>query len=89
MPDGPVQDRSPASVGCLVAGEWRTDGPRADRIGPWTRDIVSTARQAGEDDVRDALAYARRGAKAVARMSPAARAAVLDRAAEVTQARRD
>ena len=89
MSAGPVQERSLAPVGCLVAGEWRSDGPHADRIGPWTRDIVSTARQAGADDVRDALAYARRGAKAVARMSPATRAAVLDRAAEAAQARRD
>jgi acyl-CoA reductase-like NAD-dependent aldehyde dehydrogenase len=89
MSDGPVQRRSPEPIGCLVAGEWRSDGPRLDRVGPWTREVVSTARQAGEDDVRDALAYARRGAKSVARMAPAARAAVLERAAEAAEARRD
>ncbi|SNT48428.1 Acyl-CoA reductase [Asanoa hainanensis] len=76
-------------VGCLVAGQWRTGGPTADRVGPWTRTVVSTATQAGDDDVRDALAYARRGAKAVARMSPAARAAVLERAADAVHGRRD
>jgi acyl-CoA reductase-like NAD-dependent aldehyde dehydrogenase len=77
------------AIGCLVAGEWRNDGPRADRVGPWTREVVSTACQATEDDVREAMAYARRSARAVARLSPAARAAVLDRAAEAVQSRRD
>jgi acyl-CoA reductase-like NAD-dependent aldehyde dehydrogenase len=51
--------------------------------------VVSTARQAGDDDVRAALAYARTGARAVARMSPAARAEVLERAAGSALARRD
>ncbi|WP_203708851.1 aldehyde dehydrogenase family protein, partial [Asanoa iriomotensis] len=87
MPAGVNQDVM--RVGCLVAGDWRTDGPTADRTGPWTRTVVTTARQAGDDDVRDALAYARRGARAVARMSPAARAAVLDRAAAAVQGKRD
>ncbi|GIF75865.1 aldehyde dehydrogenase family protein [Asanoa siamensis] len=87
MPAGVNQDV--ARVGCLVAGEWRTDGPVAERVGPWTRAVVSAARQAGPDDVADALAYARGAARAVARMSPAARAAVLDRAAERVHGRRD
>jgi acyl-CoA reductase-like NAD-dependent aldehyde dehydrogenase len=75
-------------VGCLVAGEWRDDGPRVDRTGPWARRTVSTARQAGEEDVRAALAYARRGAKVVARLSPAARAEALERAAVAAVERR-
>jgi len=75
-------------VGCLVAGDWLRDGPRVDRMGPWARQIVSTARQAGEADVRAALAYARHGAKVVARMSPASRAEVLERAAVATVERR-
>ncbi|MDG4825239.1 aldehyde dehydrogenase family protein [Asanoa sp. WMMD1127] len=80
---------SSTSIGCLVAGEWRTDGPHVERLGPWTRDVVSTARQAGDDDVRAALDYARGGARAVARMSPAARAAVLDRAATAVAGQRE
>ncbi|MCW6003345.1 aldehyde dehydrogenase family protein [Micromonospora sp. CPCC 205371] len=68
-------------VGCLVAGDWRTGGTRLDRVGPWTRRVVSTARQADDSDVRAALAYARNGARAVARMPRAARAEVLERAA--------
>ncbi|MEH1127093.1 aldehyde dehydrogenase family protein [Micromonospora sp. CPCC 206061] len=75
-------------VGCLVAGDWVSDGTRLDRVGPWVRRVVSTARQAGEADVRAALTYARRGAKAVARMSPAARAEVLERAAATAIERR-
>jgi acyl-CoA reductase-like NAD-dependent aldehyde dehydrogenase len=75
-------------VGCLVAGDWLCDGPRVDRTGPWVRRVVSTARQAGEADIRAALAYARHGAKAVARMSPAARAEVLEHAAAAAIERR-
>ncbi|MEV4281610.1 aldehyde dehydrogenase family protein [Actinoplanes xinjiangensis] len=88
-PGHAVPDDMPATVGCLVAGEWLSDGPRADRVGPWTRTVVSTARQAGDHDVETALGYARRGARAVARMSPAARAGVLERAAGEALARRD
>src|SRR5687767_5604476 len=75
-------------VGCLIAGDWRSDGPQADRMGPWARRVVSTARQAGEADVREALTYARHGARVVARMSPAARAEVLERAAVAAGERR-
>jgi acyl-CoA reductase-like NAD-dependent aldehyde dehydrogenase len=80
---------SPISVGCLVAGEWMNDGHRADRAGPWTRAVVSSARQADDSDVEAALRYARRGSKKVSRMSPAARAGVLERAADAAHARRD
>ncbi|GLH98146.1 aldehyde dehydrogenase family protein [Phytohabitans aurantiacus] len=76
-------------VGCLVAGDWRGGGTRLARHGPWVRRDVSTARQADGTDVRAALAYARHGAKAVARLSPAARAAVLERAAATATERRD
>ncbi|MEV0900781.1 aldehyde dehydrogenase family protein [Actinoplanes sp. NPDC049802] len=74
---------------CLIAGEWVGDGPREDRVGPWTRAVVSSARQAQEHDVRTALAYARKGSRAVARMSPAARAGILERAAAEALRRRD
>ncbi|GGN12306.1 acyl-CoA reductase-like NAD-dependent aldehyde dehydrogenase [Actinoplanes campanulatus] len=76
-------------VGCLIAGSWVTSGPRVDRVGPWLRRVVSTARQAGEHDVETALGYAGTGARMVARMSPAARADVLDRAAAEASRRRD
>ncbi|GAA0434215.1 aldehyde dehydrogenase [Actinoplanes capillaceus] len=76
-------------VGCLIAGGWVTGGPRVDRVGPWLRRVVSTARQAGERDVETALRYARTGARTVARMSPAARADVLERAAAEASRRRD
>jgi acyl-CoA reductase-like NAD-dependent aldehyde dehydrogenase len=92
MLDKLIRTGSPTEVidvGCLVAGDWRSDGPRQDRMGPWTRRVVSSARQADDGDVRAALAYARRGAKAVARMSPAARAGVLERAAAAAVERRD
>jgi acyl-CoA reductase-like NAD-dependent aldehyde dehydrogenase len=87
MPDDPLPT-AVVEVGCLVAGEWLTDGPRVDRTGPWARQVVSTARQASAADVASALAFARRGARTVARMSPAARAEVLERAAVAAVERR-
>jgi acyl-CoA reductase-like NAD-dependent aldehyde dehydrogenase len=89
MLDNLIGTPPPVDVGCLVAGEWRDDGPRADRQGPWVRRVVSTARQADEPDVRAALAYARRGAKAVARLSPAYRAEVLERASHAALQQRE
>ncbi|BBH70236.1 aldehyde dehydrogenase [Actinoplanes sp. OR16] len=85
-----MTDSPPASeVGCLIAGSWTTGGTTADRVGPWVRQVVTTARQADGSDVEAALRYARRGATAVARMSPAARAAVLERASAEILRRRD
>ncbi|MEU4560551.1 aldehyde dehydrogenase family protein [Actinoplanes sp. NPDC023936] len=88
-PGRAVPEDAPTTVGCLIAGEWVSDGQQADRVGPWTRAVVSTTRQATDHDVEAALRYARRGAKAVARMSPAARAGVLERAAAEALARRE
>ncbi|HEV7711154.1 MAG TPA: aldehyde dehydrogenase family protein [Asanoa sp.] len=73
----------------LVAGEWTKAGPHVDRFGPWVRGVVSTARQADDQDVDTALAYAQRAAKSIARMSPASRAQVLERAAAGATAQRD
>lgn len=93
MSDSPgrrVPEDEISEVGCLIAGSWVVSGgTSAERVGPWTRTVVSTTRQAAAEDVEAALAYARRGAKAVARMSPAARAAVLERAAAEALRRRD
>ncbi|MEU7860972.1 aldehyde dehydrogenase family protein [Nonomuraea sp. NPDC049141] len=72
-------------AGCLVAGTWLTDGPTAERTGPYLRRTVSRARTATPDDITRALAYAGQAARAVARLAPATRAAILERgAAEVT-----
>ncbi|BEL05866.1 aldehyde dehydrogenase family protein [Actinoplanes sichuanensis] len=76
-------------TGCLIAGQWVDDGPQDQRVGPWTRSVVSSARQAGDHDVGTALAYARHAARQVARTSPAARAEVLERAAAEALRRRD
>ena len=66
------------------------DGPHADRIGPWTRDVVSTARQAGCGRRPRRAAPTPDGApRRSPGMSPAARAAVLERAADAALARRD
>lgn len=76
-------------AGCLVAGEWMVDGQRTVRTGPWIRDVVSRTRQADPEDVRVAREYARRSAAVVGRIAPAARAAVLERAAALAGARRE
>jgi acyl-CoA reductase-like NAD-dependent aldehyde dehydrogenase len=73
----------------LLGGAWIDDGTAAERIGPFTRTVVSRARVAEPADVRAAAEYARAGAKVVARLAPATRAAVLDRAAELAADRRD
>jgi acyl-CoA reductase-like NAD-dependent aldehyde dehydrogenase len=73
----------------LVAGEWIHDGPTAERTGPYLRRTVTRAVTATPADVTRALQYAPGAAQAVARVSPAARADVLDRAAQLAAARRD
>jgi acyl-CoA reductase-like NAD-dependent aldehyde dehydrogenase len=72
-----------------VAGEWRTDGPAAERVGPYLRRVVTRAVAATPQDVTRALEYAAGAAVTVARVSPAARADVLDEAARLAQQRRD
>ena len=73
----------------LVAGEWVHDGPTAERTGPYLRRTVTRAVTATLGDVTRALQYATDAARAIARVSPAARADVLDRAAQLAAARRD
>ncbi|MEV4413155.1 aldehyde dehydrogenase family protein [Catellatospora sp. NPDC049609] len=80
---------SVTEVGCLVAGEWLTSGAQLARTGPWVREVVSSARQADPGDIRAACDYARTAARVVGRSSPAARAAVLERAAALAAARRE
>lgn len=74
-------------AGCLVAGAWVSAGRRTDRLGPYLRRTVSTARTAEPDDVAAARAYAPHGQKAVAGLAPATRAAILEQAAAAVTAR--
>jgi acyl-CoA reductase-like NAD-dependent aldehyde dehydrogenase len=60
-----------------------------NRVGPYLRKVVSTAVAATEADVTEAVRFAPAAARAVARVSPAARADVLDRAARLATQRRD
>ncbi len=77
------------SAPALVAGEWLRDGPWTDRTGPYLRRTVSRAAVARPADVAQAARYAAAAARSVARISPAARADVLDRAARLAADRRD
>ncbi|MFG2007115.1 aldehyde dehydrogenase family protein [Spirillospora sp. NPDC048911] len=71
------------------AGEWLTDGPQSERIGPYLRRVVSRAPAAGASDIAAVRAYARAAAPAVAALAPAFRAEILDRASAAATANRD
>ncbi|WP_158604376.1 aldehyde dehydrogenase family protein [Nocardioides mangrovicus] len=73
----------------FIAGRWTTTTQRHDRVGPWLRRVVSTAWQADADVVEAAREAARDGARVVARLSPASRAEVLARAADLAVVHRD
>jgi acyl-CoA reductase-like NAD-dependent aldehyde dehydrogenase len=73
----------------LLAGEWRTDGRRADRIGPYRRSVVSQARVADPSDARTAGEYAASARRRVACLAPAARADILQSAAALALDRRE
>ncbi|MDP4502518.1 aldehyde dehydrogenase family protein [Nonomuraea turcica] len=76
-------------TGSLVAGEWLTEGPHADRMGPYLRAPVSRARTAQPADITTALTYARQAARRIARLAPATRADILERAAAAVTAQGD
>src|SRR5689334_19232987 len=69
----------------LLAGEWRSDGPLVERIGPHRREVVSRARVAATGEVGVAAQYAHAARARMARLAPAARAEILDRAATLAQ----
>lgn len=73
----------------LVAGRWRTSASRAERIGPHVRRLVSVAHVADSTLIDEALAYAGQARDGVERLSPAARADVLDRAADMIDRQRE
>ncbi|MGI8329352.1 aldehyde dehydrogenase family protein [Actinomadura scrupuli] len=73
----------------LIGGGWAEEGPQSERIGPYARRVVSRAPQARPSDIAAVLGHARSHAKVVAALAPAARAAVLERAAALAARNRD
>lgn len=80
---------TPMLAAALVAGSWTSDGPQGERIGPYLRRVVSSAPQAQPSDIVTARSFARQNAPVIARLSPATRAAILERAAVLARAHRD
>ena len=78
-----------ATAPALIAGEWLRDGPWTERTGPYVRRVVSRAVAATPADVATAVRFARDAAPAVAAISPAARADVLEVAARLAAERRE
>ena len=72
-----------------VAGTWTTQGSPADRIGPYLRETVSRSYPASPAQVVTAREFAGAGARAVAALAPATRAAVLERASALVTEHRD
>src|SRR5689334_9866333 len=79
----------PVQAAALIGGRWRTEGPQSERVGPYLRTTVSRAPAAGPADVADVRGHARAYARAVARLAPASRADVLERASCAATDNRD
>ncbi|GIF23321.1 acyl-CoA reductase-like NAD-dependent aldehyde dehydrogenase [Actinoplanes tereljensis] len=77
------------SAPALLGGKWVNEGPSDDRIGPFTRTVVSRARVAEPGDARSAAEHAKAFARTIARLAPATRAAILDRAAALATEHRE
>jgi acyl-CoA reductase-like NAD-dependent aldehyde dehydrogenase len=75
--------RSPVVAPAYVAGRWVTAGPATARVGPYVRETVSQSYPAAPEQIVEARGYAKAGARAVAALAPAARAAILERAARL------
>jgi acyl-CoA reductase-like NAD-dependent aldehyde dehydrogenase len=78
-----------AEAQCFVAGQWRATGERVERVGPYLRRVVSVTHAADAATVDEALAYAQGSRAVVEQLSPASRAAVLERAADLVDGQRD
>jgi acyl-CoA reductase-like NAD-dependent aldehyde dehydrogenase len=76
-----------ADAPCLIAGSWASHGTWQERIGPFTCRPVSRSQTATPADLERALSYAGNAAAVIASSIPAARAAVLERAAALLLAR--
>ncbi len=74
-------EHSPIDAPAYVAGRWIADGTPATRVGPYVRADVSWSYPATPGQIRTAREFARTGAREVAALAPASRAAALDRAA--------
>jgi len=72
-----------AEAPALLGGVWLTDGPSAERVGPYTGTVVSRARVATDYDVHTAARHAARYARTIARLAPATRAGILESAARL------
>lgn len=77
------------AVRCFVEGVWQETGQTAERQGPYHRYVVSRASVADSALVTVAVEAAVAGRASVATMSPSDRAAVLERAADLTDQRSD
>ena len=77
-----------AEAPALVAGVWVNAGNPADRVGPYTRGVVSRAWTADSAQVHTVVRSAQKYAKVVARLAPATRAAILQSAARLAAERR-
>jgi acyl-CoA reductase-like NAD-dependent aldehyde dehydrogenase len=73
----------------FVAGDWSRSGTAVERVGPWLREVVTTAWEPDHDTVLTATATAAGHAREIARLSPAHRAAILERASAVAREHRD
>jgi acyl-CoA reductase-like NAD-dependent aldehyde dehydrogenase len=86
----PAKPDAPTEALSYVAGRWTADGTPARRVGPYLRDVVTHSYEADSEQVETAREFARMGARAVAGLAPATRAAVLDRASRLaTELRSD
>jgi len=70
-----------ADAPAYVAGRWTTAGTPAPRVGPYVREVVSRSYPASDEQIATAREFASTGARTVAGLAPATRAAVLERAA--------
>jgi acyl-CoA reductase-like NAD-dependent aldehyde dehydrogenase len=80
---------TPVEAAAFVAGQWSRDGAVAERIGPYQRKVVSTSFTADDTQVARAVRYAAGSAPVVARLAPATRAAILERASRLAEDHRD
>ena len=79
----------PVQAAALVSGRWRDTGPQSDRIGPYLRRPVSRAPVATAEEIAAVRAYASASARSVAKLAPAHRAEVLDRASGLAAEHRE
>lgn len=85
----PVDRVEPVEVLQFVDNQWEQTGRKAERVGPWLRRVVTVAHEADDETISTARRAATHGASHVRRLSPAARAEILQRAARLAGQHRD